>query len=114
MEEVSALFRVTERERKNAEQEVAISEQGKKPRQKNTDYLIGHYAWLYRYVRSEDKTKAIAKIDYITLFVDSNKPRFILDEQLGKAVEAFEAQDFKTAQQYFVGAAKSLRPYVTG
>jgi hypothetical protein len=87
------------------------------------EFLAGHYGWVHRYVKAEELDKAKAKLDYLILFTDANKPRFVLDE-LSKdtdpylkpvvelmltAVQAFEAKDFKTAKEYFTQAANSMR-----
>ena len=86
------------------------------------DYLIGHYAWLYRHVRDGETQKALAKLDYLELFVDANKPGFILDElskepdhylkpiisKMGEAVKAFEQDDFETAKALFAECANQL------
>jgi hypothetical protein len=98
----------------------------KHPENAKPDYLSGHYGWLHRYVKRGEMKKALAKADYLMLFTEANKPRFILDElskdadpylsrtlsALGRAVRAFEAQQFKTAQKYFVQAVQEMRAIV--
>lgn len=137
------LFRVSKRQRENAEQRIALMERGHKPKdQRKVDYLIGHYGWLYRYVREsgiakggskEDtakaklaKEKALSKLDYLELFVKANKPGFMLQElskdpdeylepmlgHLNQAVEAFEADDFDSARELFAAAAGELEKVV--
>ncbi len=118
------LFRVTKRARERAEANIFMMESGKMPKDDGTkvDYLIGHYAWLYRYVRDGDTEKALAKLDYLELFVDANKPGFIVDELskapdhymvpvlllLRQANKAFEQDDFETAKEFFAKAAVVL------
>jgi hypothetical protein len=118
------LFRVSKRAREKAEHNIFLMANGKMPKDDGTkvDYLIGHYAWLYRYVRDGEAHKALAKLDYLELFVDANKPRFILDELskqpdhymrpiialLSEAVKAFEQDDFKTAKKLFTESANEL------
>lgn len=70
----SLLFRVPGRER------VGIGENGLLAAGGNIDQLIAHYGWLYRYVSSGQKEKALAKLDFISTFVNGNKPPFILRE----------------------------------
>jgi len=120
----SQLFRVKERKRKGAEEAIALAEeQGTSPKtEKKIDYLIGHYAWLYRHIRNGNREKANAKIMELEVFVHANKPRFIFDElekghepyldgtvtALRAAVAAFEERDFGTAQLHFYNAAEQL------
>lgn len=124
----SSLFRVNGRERKGAEDIIAVFEAGvaRKEDGKRIDYLIGHYGWLYRFVDKGEKGKAKDKLDYLELFVNANKPRFILDElkkmpdkylesviaAMEKAVEAFEAEDFATAKNHFADARDRLKEIV--
>lgn len=121
----SKLFRVTERERAGAEERIAAVEAGGalQPEAKKVDYLIGYYAWLYRYVRNGDKERAKAKLDHLAIFVNANKPRYILEElkktndsyalpiieSLDSALSAFEAQDFARAKTHFEAARDRLR-----
>lgn len=123
----SKLFRVAERERAGAEARIAAEETGVLPPvAKKVDYLIGHYAWLYRYVRKGDKAHAKAKLDHLAVFVNANKPRFILEElrktndsytlpiieSLDLAVSAFEVQSFATAKTHFEAARDLLRTII--
>lgn len=176
----SHLFRVAERERKGAEQKIALMEVGRQSWDKRkTDFLIGHYAWLYRYIKrgkhqmelaksyekmakieehnaksQDDKSKAkkhkekrkeykekarrhralarleerkaFGKIEYLMLFIDSNKPRFMLEElykdpeyylrpvldPFEGALGAFKTQDFKTAKTYFAQAKDQMQKIV--
>ncbi len=71
---VHPLFRVPERKR------LDIGENGLQESGGNIDQLIAHYGWLYRYVSSGQKDKALAKLDFISTFVNGNKPTFILRE----------------------------------
>ncbi|MBU0532629.1 hypothetical protein KKB44_03995 [Candidatus Micrarchaeota archaeon] len=89
-------------------------------------YLVGDYGWIHRYVKRGEIDKALQKIDHFILWLDSNKPRFIFDElskesdlylqpvltELQLAIEAFEKQDFKSAQRYFSKAASEMRQWV--
>ena len=118
------LFRVTKRERERAEANIFMMEKGKMPKDDGMkiDYLIGHYAWLYRYVREGRMGKALAKLDYLELFVDANKPGFISRELskdpdpymkpvialLCEAVKAFGQDDFETAKALFAESAEEL------
>jgi hypothetical protein len=118
------LFRVSKRAREKAEERIALMEKGRMPKDDGTktDYLIGHYAWLYRHVRAGEKEKALAKLDYLELFVNANKPGFILDELskepdhymgpiielLRRANEAFGRDDFDTAKQLYAESAEAL------
>ncbi len=121
----SPLFRVVERKRQGAELQIVRMEIGYPASpESHYDYLIGHYAWLYRFVNQDDMTKALAKVDYLLLFVHANKPRFILDElkkddnpdsylssvitHMETSVQAFEQKDFETAKLHFAYAARAL------
>lgn len=122
------LFRVGERKREGAEEVIARTEAGIPPRPGGAkmDYLIGHYAWLYRFVKNGDKEKAMDKLDYLVLFINANKPRFVWEE-IGKgpdpclqpviaamehAVAAFEGEDFDKAKTHFTQARKALEAFV--
>ncbi len=121
-------FRVPERNRKGAGANILAMEAGKGrplPAMK-LDYLIGHYGWLYRYVRDGERAKAMAKLDELALFVMANKPAFILDElsktndpylaaavrSLGEGVEAHEARNFQLAKACFGDAREAMRHLV--
>ncbi len=176
----SHLFRVAEREREGAEQKIALMEAGRQSWDKRkTDFLIGHYAWLYRYIKrgkhqmdlaksyekmakieehnakaQDDESKAkkhkekrkeykekarrhralarleerkaFGKMEYLMLFIDSNKPGFILEElykdpeyylrpvldPFEGALGAFKTQDFKTAKTYFAQAKEEMQKIV--
>ena len=124
----SSLFRVPKRERKHAEDLIAVFEAGitRKDDGIKVDYLIGHYGWLYRFVSRDEKDKAREKLDYLVLFVNANKPRFILDElkkmpdkylepviaKFEEAVTAFEAEDFAAAKNHFADARGRLKEIV--
>jgi hypothetical protein len=123
------LFRVSKRQRQKAEERIAMMDRGIEPNEPGkVDYLIGHYAWLYRHVREGNTQKAKAKLDFLDLFVNSNKPRFILDElgkepdpymkdvlsETGKAVKAYEAEDFATAKGHFFKAVQLLQELING
>jgi hypothetical protein len=110
------LFRVGKRARENAEEKILEMEAGIAPTEHGkTDYLIGHYAWLYRFASKKQKQDALEKIEYLRLFVNGNKPAFIYGElgqepdlymgailePLGKAVGDFEAQNFADAAKSF-------------
>lgn len=120
----SSLFKVAGRERKNAEEKIAHMENGvKAPRNPKTDYLIGHYGWLYRYIKRGETAKALNKADYLLLFIDSNKPGFILEElgkdpdpylkgvlfSLEKGYHSYKTRDFKDARSNFSESAQKLR-----
>jgi len=93
---------------------------------KKPTYLAGDYGSISRYVKNGKLDKAMAKTDYMILFSDSNKPRFIFDElskdpdpylekalaDFEKALTAFEGQDFKKAKEYFLSAASRMRTIV--
>ncbi|NYZ74374.1 hypothetical protein H0O00_04485 [Candidatus Micrarchaeota archaeon] len=98
------------------------TEDGKKPA-----FLLAHHSWIDRYLLNYKFEKALDKTDYFMLLLDSNKPRFILDELskdpdpylekavlpgLKLAVEAMEAEDFKNAGGNFVFAMKKMRDIV--
>jgi hypothetical protein len=117
------LFRVSARERQKAEERIALMDEGIKSKDGlKVDYLIGHYAWLYRYVRKGERQKAKAKLEFLELFVQSNKPKYIFDElskdpdpylkpvltTMAKAVKAYEAQKFDVCQKHFAKAAEQL------
>lgn len=118
------LFRVTKRERKRAEANIFMMENGRMPKDDGTkvDYLIGHYAWLYRHIRDGDKEKALAKLEYLELFTKANKPGFIMDEIgqspdpylervigiMQKAAAEFKADNFDDAKLLFAEAAEEL------
>ena len=122
----SALFRVSRRERKKAEEKIALMERGAAPQDHvKTDFLIGHFAWLYRYVSKEQKAEAKAKIAHLRLFVNANKPRFMLDnlgkepdgylgpvlESLSAALELFEAPDLSAAKVRFAEARDRMKRF---
>jgi hypothetical protein len=122
-----SLFRVGKREREKAEEKIRLMEEGLPPGEHGkTDYLIGHYAWLYRFVRCKEKQKALEKIEYLRLFVNGNKPRFIFDElgqepdlyigpvlgPLGNAVDAFEARNFEEAKKHFALSREAIGTFV--
>lgn len=113
-------FRVPQRKRDGAELAIDLSEKG--VRVVGKDILIGHYAYLWRYVKSGDKEGARRKLEHLKLFINANKPRFILDElresnerelepvliRLEKAVDALEQQDFKNANEEFERARRIM------
>lgn len=68
------LFRVPERKRED------VAEAGLLAADRKVDYLIAHYGWLYRYVSSGQTGKALAKLGFLSSFVNANKPIFILRE----------------------------------
>jgi hypothetical protein len=96
-------------------------DRGKKPA-----HLSGDYGWLHRHIKQENIDEARSKLEYLVLFLNSNKPRFILDElsespdaylvpvlaEMGPAVTAFEAKDLKAAQKHFAQAALEMRKIV--
>lgn len=117
------LFRVSRREREKAEEKIRLMESGVPPKEHGkTDYLIGHYAWLYRHVKGKEKQKALEKIEYLKIFVKANKPDFILDElsqepdlyygaildPLVRALEAFDAGKFNEAKTHFLLARDAI------
>ncbi|MDD5339797.1 MAG: hypothetical protein PHV13_00950 [Candidatus ainarchaeum sp.] len=80
----SRLFRVPERARMD------VAEAGLLAAGRKVDYLIAHYGWLYRYAGNGQKEKALAKLDFISTFVNGNKPPFILRE-LSRDADAYLA-----------------------
>jgi hypothetical protein len=123
----SHLFRVNERERPNAEDRIALMENGIMPNDgRKVDYQIGHYGWLYRYVRSKDTAKALDKLEYIRLFVKANKPRFVFCElarepdsylapvlrPMQTALSAYSHLNFSAARAYFAAARDELKKFV--
>jgi hypothetical protein len=88
--------------------------------------LSGEYSWINRHIKHERLDAAREKLAGLVRFLDSNKPRFILDElgqspdsylapmlaELGPAVAAFEAKDLKAAQKHFASAALEMRKIV--
>ncbi|HSB47031.1 MAG TPA: hypothetical protein VLD37_03390 [Candidatus Bilamarchaeum sp.] len=126
IEENHPLFRVGKRGREKAEEKISLMEAGTTPKEHGkTDYLIGHYAWLYRHVRAKEKRKALEKIEYLELFVKANKPGFILDElsqdpdryfgpvlePLSRAVEAYDAGRFGECKAHFLSAKSAIGKY---
>jgi hypothetical protein len=104
-------------------------EKGCKPPEekgKRSDYQIGHYARLYRHVRDGDLKNAERKLGELVVFVNANKPRFVLEElkksdepylsgvvgALGEGVTAFEALDFEAAKKEFARARDLLTEIV--
>ncbi|MBD3210366.1 hypothetical protein GF318_03220 [Candidatus Micrarchaeota archaeon] len=95
---------------------------------KSRGFIPGRVGWIHRHIKGGQVKNALEKIDYYLLYTVANKPGFILDElskepdpyleatleHLGKAVRAFEAQDFKAAQAYFVDATREMRGIVMG
>jgi len=123
----SHLFRVNEREKPNAEDSIALMENGFMPHDgRRVDYQIGHYGWLYRHVRNGDRAKALDKLEYIRLFVKANKPRFIFWElakapdpylapvlrPLQTALSAYSHMNFTAARTYFAAARNELKKIV--
>ena len=104
-------------------QRVDIPEDSIHEKDRRVDYLIGHYGWLYRYINRGERDKARAKLDYLVLFINADKPRFVLEElgkdrdsyltpaieELEKAVAAFEAKNFSTARMHFLNTRDHLR-----
>lgn len=90
------------------------------------DYLPGEYGWILKHVKTGDLEKARGKADELLSPLAASSPRFIFDElsknhdpylqdmlaELGKGLKALEAQEFKTAQTYFVQAAQEMRSIV--
>jgi len=120
------LFKVDGRRRRDAETHVARCQAGIQPKVgAGIDYLIGHYAWLYRYIRDGKIEKTKDKIRYLGVFVRANKPDYIHEElskdpdpyllpvlgPLGKAVAAFEAGDIPVAQKHFAACRDLIRPF---
>jgi hypothetical protein len=102
--------------------EEVCTENGRKP-----PFILAHHKWIDRYLLKHDFEKALAKLDYFVLLLDSNKPRFILNELSDKpdpyldkvvlpalklAVEAMEAEDFKTARDHFRDVVIAMREIV--
>ncbi|MEW6748322.1 MAG: hypothetical protein AB1295_01295 [Candidatus Micrarchaeota archaeon] len=127
MTENHHLFRVAGRKRDAAERYVAICEEGIQPTVGiNIDYMIGHYAWLYRYVRDDEMPKAASKISHLRLFVNANKPTYVMDElsknpdgylgdvirPMREGVDAFESGVIPVAREWFKDAVDSLRQFV--
>jgi len=123
----SPLFRVSERDRKNAEDKIALMERGIRPKDHwKVDYLIGHYGWLYRFVNREDTASALEKIRYLGMFVSANKPGFIVRElssdpdpylapvlgHLETARIAYNEYALKTAKEHFAAARDELKKFV--
>lgn len=94
------------------------TENGRKPAA-----MLAHHSWIDRYLLQYDFDKALGKVDYFIQLLDSNKPRFILDElskdpdpyletavlpALKLAVEAMEAEQFKTAKGHFENAETAM------
>ncbi|MEW6722531.1 MAG: hypothetical protein AB1324_04675, partial [Candidatus Micrarchaeota archaeon] len=124
--ERSALFRVGNRERRQAEEKIRLMEEGIPPSEHGkTDYQIGHYAWLYRFAAAKEKKKALEKVEYLRLFVKGNKPGFILDElsqspdlyhgplleSLDRAVAAYDSKNFAAAAGHFASAREAIRKH---
>jgi hypothetical protein len=96
-------------------------EGGKKP-----VHLSGDYGALHHNIKQERIDESRAKLEYMVLFLNSNKPRFILDElsespdsylapvlaEMRPAILAFEAKDLKAAQKHFAQAALEMRKIV--
>jgi len=122
----SPLFRVSERDRKNAEDKIALMERGIRPKDYwKVDFLIGHYGWLYRFVNREDTARALAKITYLGMFVSANKPGFIARElsydpdpylapilkHLETARIAYNEYALETAKEHFAAARDELKKF---
>jgi hypothetical protein len=117
------LFRVGKRARDGAEKKILEMESGIQPSEHGkTDYLIGHYGWLYRFASKKQKQEALEKIEYLRLFVNGNKPAFIYEElaqepdlylgpvlePLGRALAQFDARNFKEAAKLFSEAWNAI------
>ncbi|MCI0503474.1 hypothetical protein L0Y65_02065 [Candidatus Micrarchaeota archaeon] len=99
----------------------APTKDGKKPA-----HLSGDYSWVHRHIKNERLGEARAKLDRLSLFLNSNKPRFIFDElsatrdsylepvlsEMRPAVAAFESKDLRAAQRHFAQAALEMRKIV--
>lgn len=124
----SELFRVPKRQREQAEEAIRMMEHGLQPKGgAKIDYLIGHYGWLWRHVKNGETAKARDKTDYLMLFIDANKPKYVLDElrkspdsylepvieNLADAVGAFDAEHFDEAKQSFTEAAYALEKIIS-
>jgi hypothetical protein len=106
---------------RDMEEKEEMPPEGAKP-----DYLIGHLRALYSAVSSEDRQKAIRKLEYLEIFVNANKPRFILGEleksdepylrpvvaKLKLAVNSFVSKDFDEARARFADAADLMHAIV--
>jgi hypothetical protein len=123
----SEIFRVSQRERQHAEDAIALTEQGGLLDDGvKRDIQIGHLGWLYRYVKAEDYVNAKRKLKDLRMFVNANKPNFILDElektndpylgpvlsSMKLAVCAFERNDFAEAKRQF-GMARDVLEVIT-
>jgi hypothetical protein len=126
MKSKHTLFRAESRKRENAEMHVALCEVGVQPTVgTGIDYMIGHYAWLYRFIRSGAIERAKDKIWYLQMFVDANKPDFILRElqkdpdpylkpalaAMRTGVEAFKAGDLDSAKGHFAASRDLIKPF---
>ncbi|MFH2106870.1 MAG: hypothetical protein ABII22_06435 [Candidatus Micrarchaeota archaeon] len=116
IQQQSEIFRVSQRERQRAEDQIALTEHGRLPMDGvKRDIQIGHLGWLYRYVKKEDYANAKRKLADLWLFVSANKPKFILGElektddsylctvlsSMRIGTEAFERKDFAEARRQF-------------
>lgn len=122
----NTLFKVDGRRRRDAETHVARCQAGIQPKVgAGIDYLIGHYAWLYRYIKDGKIDKAKDKIRYLGVFVRANKPDYIHEElskdpdpyllpvlePLSKALDAFKGGDIDAAQKHFAECRDLMKAY---
>jgi hypothetical protein len=81
LKETSPLFCVLERNPHQIKDKIYKMEHGSVPTDaKNSDYLKGHYLWLYDHIKNGLRDLAKDRIKHLELFVDANKPGFITRE----------------------------------
>ncbi len=123
------LFRVPEREQLGAAKQVALMDAGIKPAKRERgkwDFLAGHFRVLRKYIKEGKKQEALVKIVHLELFVNANKPRFILEEleksedrylkpvvePLRNAVASLEERNYGRARHFFTQAESELRAVI--
>jgi hypothetical protein len=111
------LFWVSERNQKDVHKRIRAIEAGWEKYDPKTkeDFQLGEYRLLYEHVNKGEKKQAKIRLKNLEIFVNANKPAFVLEElkktndsymepvvqSLEKAVDAFNAQNFELAKIHF-------------
>jgi hypothetical protein len=127
MRAMSQWFRVPQRNGLHAEDYVYSFEHGIKPGDAwKVDYLIGHYRWLWSFIKQGMREKALKKLEQLEVFVRANKPGFMLDElkkdvdpylrgimkPFGLAVSAYDNFDIAEASHQFAAALEAMKKVI--
>ncbi|MFH1394345.1 MAG: hypothetical protein ABII71_06230 [Candidatus Micrarchaeota archaeon] len=113
LQEKRSLFRME----KGARNDENVDDEGKA-----FDPLKGHYSALEEAIRERDRKKAVEKVGHLRIFINANKPGFILDElkrepdpyladvvgHMERAVGAFSKEDFRGAREGFRKALAAM------